>query len=180
MGCLDLEADMSKVHDESKLISKLEREYLNLQLKYQHLQESFDNKNSQASQEAPDFNSFFKTESSNIRLRKKDNVDSNHLKDLVVVDFVKPKVLAPGMYAIDVKPIPHPLKNNRSAHLNYISHLKESVCRKELLECVIGTCPKSSNERDNKAPFTPVPRKSKGVNNSLKQWGQSLEAIQEQ
>ncbi|GJX04611.1 hypothetical protein Tco_0190527, partial [Tanacetum coccineum] len=57
--CLDLEADMSKVHDESKLISKLEREYLNLQLKYQHLQESFDNKNSQASQEAPDFNSFF-------------------------------------------------------------------------------------------------------------------------
>ncbi|GJU79268.1 hypothetical protein Tco_1276338 [Tanacetum coccineum] len=42
--CLDLEADMSKVHDESKLISKLEREYLNLQLKYQHLQESFDNR----------------------------------------------------------------------------------------------------------------------------------------
>ncbi|GKE87998.1 hypothetical protein Tco_1565473, partial [Tanacetum coccineum] len=26
--CLNLEADMSKVHDESKLISKLEREYL--------------------------------------------------------------------------------------------------------------------------------------------------------
>ncbi|GJU86488.1 retrovirus-related pol polyprotein from transposon TNT 1-94 [Tanacetum coccineum] len=42
-------------------------------------------------------------------------------------DSVKPKVLAPDMYAIDVKPIPHPLKNNRSAHLNYISHLKESV-----------------------------------------------------
>ncbi|GJT48941.1 hypothetical protein Tco_0975098 [Tanacetum coccineum] len=40
---------------------------------------------------------------------------------------VKTKVLAPGMYAIDVKPIPHPLKNNRSAHLNYINHLKESV-----------------------------------------------------
>ncbi|GKG18893.1 hypothetical protein Tco_0375992, partial [Tanacetum coccineum] len=42
-------------------------------------------------------------------------------------DYVKPKVLVPGMYAINVKPIPHPLKNNRSAHLNYISHLKESV-----------------------------------------------------
>ncbi|GKE80731.1 hypothetical protein Tco_1550731 [Tanacetum coccineum] len=90
-------------------------------------------------------------------------------------DYVKQKVLAPGMYAIDIKPIPHPLKNNRSAHLNYIGHLKESVetvreiveearvvkpldsllnyaCRytklsQELLEC------------DNKAPFTPVPRK---------------------
>ncbi|GKE36172.1 hypothetical protein Tco_1455494, partial [Tanacetum coccineum] len=45
----------------------------------------------------------------------------------VTSDSVKPKVLAPGMYAIDVKPIPNPLKNNRSAHLNYISHLKESV-----------------------------------------------------
>ncbi|GKD11840.1 hypothetical protein Tco_1196247, partial [Tanacetum coccineum] len=29
----------------------------------------------------------------------------------------------------------------------------------ELLECVIDTCPKSFNERDNKAPSTPVPRK---------------------
>ncbi|GJT39385.1 hypothetical protein Tco_0939250 [Tanacetum coccineum] len=100
---------------------------------------------------------------------------------------VKTKVLAPGMYAIDVKPIPHPLKNNRSAHLNYINHLKESVetvreiveearvvkpldnalnyaCQytklsQELLEYVIGTCPKSFNERDNKAPSTPVTRK---------------------
>ncbi|GJU91332.1 retrovirus-related pol polyprotein from transposon TNT 1-94 [Tanacetum coccineum] len=99
-------------------------------------------------------------------------------------DYVKPKVLAPGMYAIDVKPT---LKNNRSAHLNYISHLKESVetvreiveearvvkpldnslnyaCQytklsQELLEYVIGTCPKSFNERDNKAPSTPVTRK---------------------
>ncbi|GKE84897.1 hypothetical protein Tco_1558639 [Tanacetum coccineum] len=100
---------------------------------------------------------------------------------------VKTKVLAPDMYAIDVKPIPHPLKNNRSAHLTYINHLKESVetvreiveearvvkpldnalnyaCQytklsQELLEYVIGTCPKSFNERDNKAPSTPVTRK---------------------
>ncbi|GJS72818.1 hypothetical protein Tco_0705659 [Tanacetum coccineum] len=105
----------------------------------------------------------------------------------VTSDSVKPKVLAPGMYAIDVKPIPHPLKNNRSAHLTYINHLKESVetvreiveearvvkpldnalnyaCQytklsQELLEYVIGTCPKSFNERDNKAPSTPVTRK---------------------
>ncbi|GJR85659.1 hypothetical protein Tco_0209670 [Tanacetum coccineum] len=80
--CLDLEADMSKVHDESKLISKLEREYLNLQLKYQHLQESFDNKNSQASQEAPDFNSFFKIKNLEHQIQVKDNV-IRQLKDLV-------------------------------------------------------------------------------------------------
>ncbi|GJS19178.1 hypothetical protein Tco_0447810 [Tanacetum coccineum] len=260
--CLDLEADVSKVHDESKLISKLEREYLNLQLKYQHLQESFDNKKSQASQEAPDFRSFFKIKNLEHQIQEKDNV-IGHLKDIVTnvkarsrephsavdvtalieqnncdrlelekvkqhykelfdsikilrahtsektstmlneieslkaqlrskepcftSDYVKPKVLAPGMYAIDVKPIPHPLKNNRSAHLNYIGHLKESVetvreiveearavkpldsslnyaCRytklsQELLECVLGTCPKNFNERDNKAPSTPVTRK---------------------
>ncbi|GJR34474.1 hypothetical protein Tco_1210158 [Tanacetum coccineum] len=44
-------------------------------------------------------------------------------------DSVKPKVLAPGMYAIDVKPIPHPLKNNRSAHLNYYQGILEERCR---------------------------------------------------
>ncbi|GJS24215.1 retrovirus-related pol polyprotein from transposon TNT 1-94 [Tanacetum coccineum] len=260
--CLDLEAEMSKVHNESKHISKLEREYLNLQLKYQHLQESFDNKKSQASQEAPDFNSFFKIKNLEHQIQEKDNVirdlkvlvsnvndkscepyNANDVTDLLeqnkrlraeiekvkqhykemfesikitrtstneqtsslltqIEDLkaqlegnlkvatrssVKTKVLAPGMYAIDVKPIPHPLKNNRSAHLNYISHLKESVetvreiveearvvkpldntlnyaCQytklsQELLEYVIGTCPKSFNERDNKAPSTPVTRK---------------------
>ncbi|GJU46325.1 integrase, catalytic region, zinc finger, CCHC-type containing protein [Tanacetum coccineum] len=260
--CLDLEAEMSKVHNESKHISKLEREYLNLQLKYQHLQESFDNNKSQTSQEAPDFNSFFKIKNLEHQIQEKDNVirdlkvlvanvndrscEPYNAKDVTALieqndcvrvelekvkqhykelydsikitrahtsektstmlneieslkaqlrskvscftsDSVKPKVLAPGMYAIDVKPIPHPLKNNRSAHLNYISHLKESVetvreiveearvvkpldnalnyaCQytklsQELLEYVIGTCPKSFNERDNKAPSTPVTRK---------------------
>ncbi|GJY93080.1 hypothetical protein Tco_0508862, partial [Tanacetum coccineum] len=80
--CLDLEADVSKVHDESKLISKLEREYLNMQLKYQHLQESFDNKNSQASQEAPDFRSFFKIKNLEHQIQEKDNV-IRQLKDRV-------------------------------------------------------------------------------------------------
>ncbi|GJR96232.1 retrovirus-related pol polyprotein from transposon TNT 1-94 [Tanacetum coccineum] len=256
------EAEMSKVHNESKHISKLEREYLNLQLKYQHLQESFDNNKSQTSQEAPDFNSFFKIKNLEHQIQEKDNVirdlkvlvsnvndrscepyndkdvtdllEQNerlraeiekvkqHYKEMFesikitrtstnektsslltqIEDLkaqlegnlkvatrssVKPKVLAPGMYAIDVKPIPHPLKNNRSAHLTYINHLKESVetvreiveearvvkpldnalnyaCQytklsQELLEYVIGTCPKSFNERDNKAPSTPVTRK---------------------
>ncbi|GJR63542.1 hypothetical protein Tco_1505704 [Tanacetum coccineum] len=275
--CLDLEAEMSKVHNESKHISKLEREYLNLQLKYQHLQESFDNNKSQTSQEAPDFNSFFKIKNLEHQIQEKDNVirdlkvlvanvndrscepynakdvtaliEQNdcvrvelekvkqHYKELydsikitrahtsektstmlneieslkaqlrskvscVTSDSVKPKVLAPDIYAIDVKPIPHPFKNNRSAHLNYISHLKESVetvreiveearvvkpldnalnyaCQytklsQELLEYVIGTCPKSFNERDNKAPSTPtnIPMiPSTGVNTSTEASG---------
>ncbi|GJZ33387.1 putative ribonuclease H-like domain-containing protein [Tanacetum coccineum] len=170
---------------------------------YQHLQESFDNKKSQASQEAPDFRSFFKIKNLEHQIQEKDNV-IGHLKDLVTnvndrsrepysavdvtalieqnncdrlelekvkqhykelfdsikilrahtsektstmlneieslkaqlrskapcftSDYVKPKVLAPGMYAIDVKnPSLIPLKNNRSAHRKHISHIKESV-----------------------------------------------------
>nr|GEU83149.1 hypothetical protein [Tanacetum cinerariifolium] len=42
-------------------------------------------------------------------------------------DHVKPKVLAPGKYAIDVEPIVPRLRNNRETHLDYLRHLKESV-----------------------------------------------------
>ncbi|GJR45970.1 retrovirus-related pol polyprotein from transposon TNT 1-94 [Tanacetum coccineum] len=42
-------------------------------------------------------------------------------------DHVKPTVLAPGKYAIDVEPIPPRNKNNREVHLDYLKHLKDSV-----------------------------------------------------
>ncbi|GJR43038.1 retrovirus-related pol polyprotein from transposon TNT 1-94 [Tanacetum coccineum] len=42
-------------------------------------------------------------------------------------DHVKPKVLAPGKYVIDVEPIPPRNRNNREVHLVYLKHLKESV-----------------------------------------------------
>ncbi|GJY91807.1 retrovirus-related pol polyprotein from transposon TNT 1-94 [Tanacetum coccineum] len=102
-------------------------------------------------------------------------------------DHVKPKVLAPGKYAIDVEPIPPRNRNNREVHLVYLKHLKESVetlreiveeakverpldsslasaClytkhSQELLEYVIGTCPKDLNTRDNKHASTPLPKK---------------------
>ncbi|GKC72754.1 hypothetical protein Tco_1118637, partial [Tanacetum coccineum] len=45
----------------------------------------------------------------------------------VTKDHVKPKVLAPGRYAIDVEPIPLRNRNNREVHLDYFNHLKESV-----------------------------------------------------
>ncbi|GJU29572.1 hypothetical protein Tco_1173161 [Tanacetum coccineum] len=145
--CLDLEAEMSKVHNESKHILKLEREYLNLQLKScetynvkdvtalieqnecvrielekvkQHYKELYDSiKIMRTHTSENTFTMLNEIESLKAQLRSKVSCFTS--------DSVKPKVLAPGMYAIDVKPIPHPLKNNRSAHLNYISHLKESV-----------------------------------------------------
>ncbi|GJV52868.1 hypothetical protein Tco_1448609 [Tanacetum coccineum] len=53
-----------------------------------------------------------------------------HLKGkmkCVIMNVVKPKVLAHGMYVIDVGPIPPHNRNNRKIHLEYLKHLKESV-----------------------------------------------------
>nr|GEX23977.1 integrase, catalytic region, zinc finger, CCHC-type, peptidase aspartic, catalytic [Tanacetum cinerariifolium] len=53
-----------------------------------------------------------------------------HLKGkvkCVTIDTVKPKLLAPGMHAIDVEPISPRDKNNKEAHLYYLKHLKDSV-----------------------------------------------------
>nr|GEU82457.1 retrovirus-related Pol polyprotein from transposon TNT 1-94 [Tanacetum cinerariifolium] len=89
----------------------------------------------------------------------------------VTRESVRTKVLAPGMYAIDVEPLPPRLKNNRDDHLDYLNHLKESVetmreiveegrivnpldntlesarlymkHSQELLEYVIDSCPKT-------------------------------------
>ncbi|GJZ42126.1 hypothetical protein Tco_0589012 [Tanacetum coccineum] len=45
----------------------------------------------------------------------------------VTMPAEKPKVLSPGMYAIDVEPIPPRNRNNREVHLDYLKHLKESI-----------------------------------------------------
>ncbi|GJT80491.1 hypothetical protein Tco_1054833 [Tanacetum coccineum] len=102
-------------------------------------------------------------------------------------DHVKPKVLTPGKYAIDVEPIPPRNRKNREVHLVDLKHLMESVetlseiveeakverpldsslasacCytkhSQELLEYVIGTCPKALNTRDNKHASTSLPKK---------------------
>nr|GEW32770.1 hypothetical protein [Tanacetum cinerariifolium] len=91
------------------------------------------------------------------------------------------------MYAINVKPIPLYLKNNREVHIDYLKHLKESVATlreiveeakverpldrsvasaclytkhsQKLLEYVIGTCLKDFNKRDKKQATTPLNRK---------------------
>ncbi|GKB83453.1 hypothetical protein Tco_0950348 [Tanacetum coccineum] len=105
----------------------------------------------------------------------------------VIIPAVKPKVLAPGMYAIDVEPIPPRSRNNREVHLDYLKHLKESVetlreiveedriekpldnalgnayfytkRSQELLEYMIGTCPKDFNKRDKQIATTSLNRK---------------------
>ncbi|GJY98574.1 retrovirus-related pol polyprotein from transposon TNT 1-94 [Tanacetum coccineum] len=90
-------------------------------------------------------------------------------KCITMPDPVKPKFLAPCMYAINVEPIPPRNRNNREVHLDYLKHFKESIGTlfeiveeaRELLEYVIGTCPKDFNNRDRKIPTAPLHRKKR-------------------
>nr|GEX73343.1 integrase, catalytic region, zinc finger, CCHC-type, peptidase aspartic, catalytic [Tanacetum cinerariifolium] len=54
-------------------------------------------------------------------------VQINEKMKCVTMDYVKPKVLAPGMYAINVKLILSHCRNNREVHLDHLKHLKKSV-----------------------------------------------------
>ncbi|GJV60938.1 hypothetical protein Tco_1467038 [Tanacetum coccineum] len=121
------------------------------------------------------------TENENLKAQIHENLKC------ITMDTIKPRVLAPGRYAIDVEPIPPRNKNNREVHLDYLKHLKESVetlreiveeakverplyrslastCLytkhpQELLEYAIGTCPKDFYKRDKKHASTPLTRK---------------------
>nr|GEY38145.1 integrase, catalytic region, zinc finger, CCHC-type, peptidase aspartic, catalytic [Tanacetum cinerariifolium] len=69
------------------------------------------------------------TENENLKVQIKAKIKC------VTIDSVTPKVLAPGMYVIDVEPIPPRLRNNRKVHLDFLKHLKESVATlREIVE----------------------------------------------
>nr|GEU71890.1 copia protein [Tanacetum cinerariifolium] len=82
----------------------------------------------------------------------------------VTVPAEKPKVLSPGMYAIDVEPIPPRNRNNREVHLDYFKHLKESVATlREIVEearvekplgatSASGSKPRSNTKKDRTLP----------------------------
>ncbi|GJU79770.1 retrovirus-related pol polyprotein from transposon TNT 1-94 [Tanacetum coccineum] len=117
------------------------------------------------------------TENENVKAQIHENLQC------ITMDFIKPRVLATGRYAIDVEPILPRNRNNREVHLDYLKHLKESVetlreiveeakverpldsslafaClytkhSQELLEDVIGTCSKDVNQRDKNHAATP-------------------------
>nr|GEW22694.1 copia protein [Tanacetum cinerariifolium] len=63
----------------------------------------------------------------NDSFRAENDKIKQHYKEFVSKEPVKPKVLAPGKYAIYIEPIVPRLRNNREAHLDYLRHLKESV-----------------------------------------------------
>ncbi|GJR70426.1 hypothetical protein Tco_0016491 [Tanacetum coccineum] len=76
-----------------------------------------------------------------------DGVPDKRKNEIASTTDEKPKVLALGMYAIDVEPILPRNRNNREVHLDYLKHLKESV---ETLQF---------SKRDTKVALTPLNRK---------------------
>ncbi|GKA71172.1 hypothetical protein Tco_0777311 [Tanacetum coccineum] len=167
--CLDLEVEISKLQNENKkdvndeMIRETQLQEKDNAIRNLKAQVSKMNDRSCETYNAKDVTALIEqNECVRVELEKSLKAQLKSKVSCVTSDSVKPKVLAPSMYAIDVKPIPPLLKNNRSAHLNYINHLKESVetVREiELLEYMISTYPKSFNERDNKAPSTPLTKK---------------------
>ncbi|GJS82661.1 retrovirus-related pol polyprotein from transposon TNT 1-94 [Tanacetum coccineum] len=131
--CLDLEAEISKLQNENQkdvndemirdvtaLIEQNECVRVELKKVKQYYKELYDSiKITRVHTRENTSTMLNEIESLKAQLKRK--------VSCVTSDSIKPKVLAPGMYAIDVKPILHPLKNNRSAHLTYINHLKESA-----------------------------------------------------
>nr|GEX89805.1 hypothetical protein [Tanacetum cinerariifolium] len=57
----------------------------------------------------------------------KAQITENHKLNCVTMPVVKSKVLAPGMYIIDVELIIPCNKNNKEVYLDYLKHIKESV-----------------------------------------------------
>ncbi|GJV72897.1 integrase, catalytic region, zinc finger, CCHC-type containing protein [Tanacetum coccineum] len=172
----DLTAKLNALHD---LNERFRAENAKVKQHYKELYDSI--KITRA--KTTDQNNSLLSEIENLKAQLKDN------SKCVTIPDSKPKVLAPGRYPIDVEPIPPTLKKNREVHLHYIKHLKEIVetlhkivedakverpldtslafaCRytkhsQELLEYVIGTCPKDFSPRDKQNASTTSLRKKR-------------------
>ncbi|GJT80592.1 retrovirus-related pol polyprotein from transposon TNT 1-94 [Tanacetum coccineum] len=168
--------------EERDLQNKLEdfkAENAKIKLHYQELFNSIKVTRAQTTKKSKSL----QNEIENLRAQLKGNMPC------VTSDVKTPKVSAFEKYAIDVEPIPPRLKKNREVHLHYIKHLKENVetlreivedakverpldtslasaCRytkhsQELLEYVIGTCPKDFSPRDKQNASTNSLRKKR-------------------
>ncbi|GJT87285.1 integrase, catalytic region, zinc finger, CCHC-type containing protein [Tanacetum coccineum] len=183
--CLELEAELSNLCDNihkdnyNELLNRFSNLELfraeNAKIK-QHYKELYDSIKITRAKHTEQITAL-KNENESLKVQLQNTVSC------VTTNQVKPNVLAPGKYAIDVEPIPPRNRNNREVHLVYLRHLKESVdtlreiveeakverpldrslafaCRytkhsQELLEYVFGTCPKVFNQQDKKHAHTP-------------------------
>nr|GEZ29611.1 hypothetical protein [Tanacetum cinerariifolium] len=178
--CLELEAELSTLRDKSH--NDNHNELVNRFSNLEHYKELYDYIKITRAKHIEQVTALT-TENVNLKAQILNMVNS------VGKDHVKPIVLAPGKYAIDVEPLLPHHKNNREAHLDCLRHLKESVktireiveeakvvrpldssivstCRytkhsQKLLEYAIGTCLQDSHPRDKKHAPDPFKGRSK-------------------
>ncbi|GJT66507.1 hypothetical protein Tco_1017987 [Tanacetum coccineum] len=127
-----------KIFDEVILrCSRLENRNVNLELKLQHQKESFLNNKSFNNQNAPEITEFFKINEWQAKLDAKDVSISNLRENIeslkgknVVEKYVTPnkaKVIALGMFKLDLEPLTSKVLKNRDAHIYYIKHSQENA-----------------------------------------------------
>ncbi|GKD94882.1 integrase, catalytic region, zinc finger, CCHC-type containing protein, partial [Tanacetum coccineum] len=89
----------------------------------------------------------------NALLTKNENLKAQLHENMkcVIMDSIIPRVLSPGRYAIDVKPIPPCNRNNREVRLDYLKHLKESV---ETLREIVEEAKQTENVNTSKTVIT--------------------------
>nr|GEV40971.1 Gag-Pol polyprotein [Tanacetum cinerariifolium] len=116
--CLELEAELSNLRDKSH--NDNHNELVNWFSNLEHYKELYDSIKITRAKHIEHV-TVLTTKNVNLKSQILNNVNS------VSKDHVKPIVLTPGKYAIDVEPILSRLRNNREAHLDYLRHLKESV-----------------------------------------------------
>nr|GEV37333.1 retrovirus-related Pol polyprotein from transposon TNT 1-94 [Tanacetum cinerariifolium] len=116
--CLELEAELSNLRDKSH--NATPNELVNRFSNIKHYKELYDSIKITRAKDIEQVTALT-TKNLNLKAQILDKVNS------VSKDHVKPKVLALGKYAINVKPIFPRLRNNMEAHLDYLRHLKESV-----------------------------------------------------
>nr|GEV74481.1 retrovirus-related Pol polyprotein from transposon TNT 1-94 [Tanacetum cinerariifolium] len=116
--CLELEAKLSNLHNKSH--NDNHDQLVNCFSNLEHYKELYDSIKITRAKHIEQV-AALTTKNVNLKAQILDTVNS------VSKDHVKPKVLAPGKYAIDVELIVPRLRNNKEAHLDYLRHLKESV-----------------------------------------------------
>ncbi|GKC58407.1 hypothetical protein Tco_1086005 [Tanacetum coccineum] len=181
------------------ICSRLENRGANIELKLQHQKESFLNNISFNNKNAPAILEFFKINEWQAKLDAKDVSIANlrkHIESLkgknVVEKVATPnnaKVIALGMFKLDLEPLAPKVLNNRDAHIDYIKHSREhantlqeiveharalkpldsdldSACKivqkiQEVLVYVKDTCPCSTKPSEKFVAVTPLNKNQK-------------------
>nr|GEV25464.1 copia protein, Gag-Int-Pol protein [Tanacetum cinerariifolium] len=150
--CLEYETELSNLRDKShndnhnelvNRFSNLEVQHLNLQLKYQHLKDSFGNNPPTPAKDTLDFDPVFV-------IGKNASFPSRKIQ--------RHQTIEKANLSLAREP------NNREIHLDYLKHVKKSVeTIREIIEeakvNVIGTFPQGSYQQDKKHAPAPLIKK---------------------